>query len=278
MTYHKSNNLLLCHYCSHVERKFNICPKCGSEEISSYNLGTEKLEEELKEIFPGISVLRMDADTTVARDSQQKILDEFKNNNIDVLIGTQMISKGHDMPNVTLVGIIGTDALLAMNDFSASERAFANIFQVAGRAGRSTKEGRVLIQTSDTENYIIKAVENNSYRDFFDKEIEYRKTFGYPPFIDILLFEVSGANLQDVKIDAEKLYNILNFDSQNEYRVFSPKSPYIQKLNNRFRVNVMIKTRLNTKIYSKIYAKIKIYNSKKKSNTLLSITKNPTFI
>ena len=278
MTYHKSNNLLLCHYCSHVERKFDICPKCGASEISSYNLGTEKLEEELKELFPTISVLRMDADTTVARDSQQKILDEFKNNNVDVLIGTQMISKGHDMPNVTLVGIIGTDALLAMNDFSASERAFSNIFQVSGRAGRSTKSGRVLIQTSDTENYIIKAVENNSYIDFFEKEIEYRKTFGYPPFIDILLFEVSGPNLQDVKIDAEKLYNILNYDNQNEYRVFSPKSPYIQKLNNRFRVNVMIKAKLNTKIYSKVYDKIKIYNTKKKNGTILSVTKNPSFI
>ncbi len=278
MTYHKSNNLLLCHYCSHVEKNVHMCPKCGSEEISSYNLGTEKLEEELKEMFPNISVLRMDADTTVARDSQQKILDEFKNNRTNVLIGTQMISKGHDMPNVTLVGIIGTDSLLAMNDFSASERAFSNIYQVSGRAGRSVKEGRVLIQSSDTDNYILKAVEHNSYIEFFEKEIEYRKTFGYPPFIDILLFEISGMNLQDVKDDAEKLYNILNYNNQNEYRVFSPRSPFIQKLNNRFRVNVLVKAKLNTKIYSQMYGKIKIYNTKKKKNTSLSITKNPIFI
>lgn len=278
MTYHKTNNLLLCHYCSHAEKNVHICPKCGSEEISSYNLGTEKLEEELKEMFPNISVLRMDADTTVARDSQAKILDEFKNDNVDVLIGTQMISKGHDMPNVTLVGIIGADSLLAMNDFSASERAFSNIYQVSGRAGRSTKEGRVLIQTSDAENYILEAVKHNDYNEFFDKEIDYRRTYGYPPFIDIVLFEVSGTSLEDVKNDAEKLYNILNYDNQNEYRVFSPKSPYIQKLNNRFRVNVMVKAKLNTAIYSRIYAKIRIYNSKKKANTSLSITKNPTFI
>lgn len=278
MTYHKTNNLLLCHYCSHAERNVHICPKCGSEQISSYNLGTEKLEEELKELFPKISVLRMDADTTIARDAQAKILDDFKNNNIDVLIGTQMISKGHDMPNVTLVGIIGADSLLAMNDFSASERAFSNIYQVSGRAGRSTKEGRVLIQTSDAENYILEAVKHNDYNEFFDKEIDYRKTYGYPPFIDILLFEVSGANLEDVKSDAEKLYNILSYDNQNEYRVFSPKSPYIQKLNNRFRVNVMVKAKLNTAIYSKMYGKIKIYNAKKRANTSLSITKNPTFI
>lgn len=278
MTYHKSNNLLLCHYCSHVEKNIKICPKCGGEDISSYQLGTEKLEEELKEAFPNASILRMDADTTVARDSQQKILDKFKNENIDILIGTQMISKGHDMPNVTLVGIIGTDALLAMNDFSSSERAFSNIYQVSGRAGRSTKEGKVLIQTSDPSNYILEAVENNSYIEFFNKEIEYRKTFGYPPFIDILLFEISGQNLQDVKKDAEKLYDILNLNNQNEYRVFSPKSPYIQKLNNRFRINVMIKARLNTKIYNDVYSKIKIFNTKKLKNTSLSITKNPIFI
>lgn len=278
MTYHKSNNLLLCHYCSHVEKNVHICPKCGSEDISSYNLGTEKLEEELRECFPNISVLRMDADTTVARDSQQKILDEFKNSRVDVLIGTQMISKGHDMPNVTLVGIIGTDALLAMNDFSASERAFSNIYQVSGRAGRSTKPGRVLIQTSDTDNYILEAVKHNDYLEFFNKEIEYRKTFGYPPFIDILLFEISGKNLQDVKDDAEKMYNILNYNNQNEYRVFSPKSPFIQKLNNRFRVNVMVKAKLNTRIYSQIYGKIKIFNTKKRRDTSLAITKNPTFI
>lgn len=278
MTYHKANDLLLCHYCSHVERNIRICPKCGSEQISSYQLGTEKLEEELREMHPGISILRMDADTTVARDSQQKILDKFRNENVNVLIGTQMISKGHDMPNVTLVGIIGTDALLAMNDFSSSERAFQNIYQVSGRAGRGQKRGRVLIQTSDSENYIIQAVKNNSYIDFYKKEIDYRKTFGYPPFIDILLFEISGKDFKDVKIESEKLYNILNYDNQNEYRVFSPKSPYIQRLNNRFRINVMIKAKLNSKIYSIIYNKIKIYNSKKKNTISMSVTKNPIFI
>ncbi len=278
MTYHKTNNLLLCHYCSHVEKNVHICPKCGSEDISSFNLGTEKLEEELKEMFPNISVLRMDADTTVARDSQAKILDEFKNSNVDVLIGTQMISKGHDMPNVTLVGIIGADALLAMNDFSASERAFSNIYQVSGRAGRSKKEGRVLIQTSDCDNYILQAVKNNDYNEFFDKETEYRRTYGYPPFVDILMFELSGKYLEDVKIDAEKLYNILSIDNQNEYRVFSPKSPFIQRLNNRYRINVMVKARLNTSIYSKIYGKIKAYNIKKKKSVSLSISKNSMFI
>lgn len=278
MTYHKANNLLLCHYCSHVERNIRICPKCGSENISSYELGTEKLEEEVRQTFPTAKILRMDADTTVARNSQQKILDEFKNGDADILIGTQMISKGHDMPNVTLVGIVGADALLAMNDFSSSERAFSNIYQVSGRAGRSKKEGKVLIQTSDTSNYILQAVKNNNYKEFFDREIEYRKTFGYPPFIDILLFELSGKDLNELKKDSNDLYNILNFNSNNEYRVFSPKSPYIQKINNRFRINVMVKARLNSKIYSMIYEKLTKFNANKNSKTTLIITKNPIFI
>ena len=277
MTYHKSNKLLLCHYCSHVEKNIDICPKCGNTEITNAMIGTEKLEEELKEIYPEVSILRMDADTTITRDSHQKILNEFRNQKVNVLIGTQMISKGHDIPDVTLVGIIGTDSLLALNDFSSSEKAFSNIYQVSGRAGRSDKSGRVLIQTSDSAHYILDAVKSHDYNSFFEKEIEYRKNFAYPPFIDILQFEISGADLRDVKFEAERLYTILNVGNANEYRVFTPKSPHIQKLNNRFRVNVMIKTKLNTKIYNNIYIKIKEFNEKKKNNVTMVISKNPIF-
>jgi primosomal protein N' (replication factor Y) len=134
MTYHKNSNLLLCHYCSHVEKNVKECPKCLSENISSGTTGTQKLEEELKEIYPETSILRMDADTTMTRDSHQKILDEFKNENINVLIGTQMISKGHDISNVTLVGVLGVDSMLGMNDYLASEKAFSNISQVARKS------------------------------------------------------------------------------------------------------------------------------------------------
>lgn len=131
MTYHKTNNLLLCHYCSHVEKNVTRCPKCSSENISQGGIGTQKIEEELRSIYSNISILRMDADTTVARDSHQKILDEFRNKKINVLVGTQMISKGHDIENVTLVGILGTDSLLSMNDYLASEKAFSHISQVS---------------------------------------------------------------------------------------------------------------------------------------------------
>lgn len=278
MTYHKTNNLLLCHYCSHVEKNIKSCPECGSSDISSGTIGTQKLEEELKETFPNISILRMDADTTIARDSHQKILDQFKNENINVLVGTQMISKGHDIANVTLVGILGVDSLLGLNDYTASEKAFSNIYQVAGRAGRAKLPGRVLIQTNDTQNYILNSIEENDYEKFFESEIEYRKTFGYPPFLDIVLFELVGKDFDTVKKEAEKLYNILIQKNANEYRVFSPKSPYIQKLNNKYRVNIIMKTKLSTRIYNVIYEKIGVYNKYKKKNVSLTVSKNPTFI
>lgn len=278
MTYHKTNNLLLCHYCSHVEKNIHTCPECGSSDISSGTIGTQKLEEELKETFPNISILRMDADTTIARDSHQKILDQFKNENINVLIGTQMISKGHDIANVTLVGILGVDALLGLNDYTASEKAFSNIYQVAGRAGRAKLPGRVLIQTNDTSNYILNSIEENDYEKFFESEIDYRKTFGYPPFLDIILFELVGQDFKVVREEAEKLYNILIQKNANEYRVFSPKSPYIQKLNNKYRVNIIMKTKLSTRIYNVIYEKIGVYNKYKKKNVTLTVSKNPTFI
>ena len=182
LVYHKKNDLLLCHYCNHVEKNVRTCPKCGSDHISSGSIGTQKVEEELRELFPMIKVLRMDADTTVAKNSHQKILDKFRNEDIDVLIGTQMIAKGHDISDVTLVGILGVDSLLNMNDYLASEKAFQNIYQVAGRAGRGKYSGKVIIQTNDTNNHVIESIINNSYVDFYNLEIDFRKMFQYPPF------------------------------------------------------------------------------------------------
>lgn len=276
--YHKTSNLLHCHYCSHVERNVHKCPCCGSENISSSTIGTQRLEEELKEIFPGVTTLRMDADTTVAKDSHQKILDKFKNENINILIGTQMISKGHDIENVTLVGILGVDTMLGMDDYLSSERAFSNISQVSGRAGRAKLPGRVLIQTNDPDNYILNAVINNSYIEFYEKEIKHRKKFGYPPFIDIVLFEISGRNFYLVKSEIDRLYNILNSENTGIYKVFNPKAPFIQRINNKFRVNIIVKTKLNTNSYNKLYEKINIFNKTKKNGVNMVVTRNPIFI
>lgn len=276
--YHKTNNLLHCHYCSCVMKNVTCCPKCGSSKISSNSVGTQKIEEEVKELFPEASVIRMDADTTIARDSHQKILDKFKKEKIDILIGTQMISKGHDISNVTLVGILGCDSMLGMDDYLSGEKAFSNILQVSGRAGRSNLKGRVLIQTNDPENYILDAVVKHSYNDFYEKEIEYRKTFGYPPFINIVLFEVSGRNFSYVKEEANRLYDVLVKNNDNLYKVYSPKSPFIQKINNKFRINIIMKSMLDSNSYKKIYEKLNEYESKRKSGVSLTVTKNPTYI
>lgn len=276
--YHKTNNLLHCHYCSCVMKNVTCCPKCGSSKISSNSVGTQKIEEEVKELFPGASVIRMDADTTIARDSHQKILDKFKKEKIDILIGTQMISKGHDISNVTLVGILGCDSMLGMDDYLSGEKAFSNILQVSGRAGRSNLKGRVLIQTNDPENYILDAVVKHSYNDFYEKEIEYRKTFGYPPFINIVLFEVSGRNFSYVKEEANRLYDVLVKNNDNLYKVYSPKSPFIQKINNKFRINIIMKSMLDSNSYKKIYEKLNEYELKRKSGVSLTVTKNPTYI
>ena len=278
LVYHKLSNLLHCHYCSHVERNPVCCPKCQGNNLSSNVVGTQKIEEELKEIYPDISVLRMDADTTIARDSHQKILDDFKEKNIDVLIGTQMISKGHDIKNVSLVGILGVDSMLAMNDYLSSEKAFSNISQVAGRAGRAEIPGRVFIQTSDTDNYILDAVVEQDYEMFYEKEIEYRNIMKYPPFTDIVLFEISGQEFSNVKNEMNRLYTILDEDKSGIYKVYKPKVPFLQRINNRFRINVVMKTNLNTSSYNLIYSKINKFNEKKNRNIKFSIIRNPMFI
>lgn len=280
LTYHKKNNLLHCHYCSHVEKNVSICPICGSDKIGISTIGTEKLEEEIKEISSDFKVLRMDADTTVARDSLNDILNKFKEKEADILLGTQMISKGHDFQNVTLVGILGVDNLLAISEYTSNERAYQNLSQVAGRAGRGDIAGKVILETSDVENYIIEAVKNNDYDLFYKKEIKYREIFEYPPFCDILLFELSSKNLDNLKSDATKLYNIfLNDLNNNEYfKLFSPKAPHIQKLNNKYRINILVKTKLNTEIYKYVYSKLSNYYKIQNKDVILVITKNPSSI
>lgn len=278
MTYHKTSNLLHCHYCNFVQKNILNCVNCNSDKITSSTIGTQKLEEYINEIFPQASIIRMDADTTISKDSHQNILDKFKNEKIDILIGTQMISKGHDFANVTLVGILGVDSMLAMNDYLSSEKAYSNISQVSGRAGRSNLPGRVVIQTNDTENYILDSVIKNDYESFYDKEIIHRKNFGYPPFVDIVLFEVSGLNYYNVKEEANRLYDILNSENSGVYKVYNPRKPFIQRINKRYRINIIMKTKLCTKSYNAIYSKLELFSQKKKNGVSMIVSKNPMFI
>lgn len=278
LTYHKKSDLLLCHYCSFVETNKNICPICGSENLKLGSAGTQNIEEKIKEIFPKANALRMDMDTTIKKGMHEKLLDEFKDGKADILIGTQMISKGHDIENVTLVGVINADSTFAGNDFLSAEKAFQNLLQVSGRAGRGSKKGRVILQAYDTENYVLDCIKHNSYDEFYDKEIEGREVFKYPPFCDMLLIELSSAFKCDVMKDANKLYDIFNINNNNSYVIYTPKSPFIQKINNRYRVHVLLKLNFSNEILKLVYENLGKYDKISNRNVKLSITKNPTYI
>lgn len=274
LTYHRQNGLLLCHYCSYCETLKDICMYCGSANIEESGMGTEKVEQELLEAFPGIKTARMDMDTTVKRGSHEKILDNFKNDNVDVLVGTQMISKGHDIENVTLVGIINADCNLG-NDYTASERTFSNLLQVAGRAGRGTKEGRVIMQAYDTENYVLDAVYNNSYKYFYDQEIKFRSMASYPPFVDIIMLELSGKYKEAVVNDGKKIYEIFEKNKGETITVYSPKVPYISKINGKYRVQIVLKTNIDNKVLDKIYENLEKYDKIKNKSVNIAVIKNP---
>ena len=185
LTYHKYQHKLKCHYCGYEVDEVKVCPECKSENIKYFGAGTQKLEDEIKELFPNASTIRMDIDTVSKKNSHEEILNKFKNENIDILIGTQMVVKGHHFPNVTLVGVIAADGSLNIGDFRASEKTFQILTQVAGRAGREKDEGRVIIQTYNPDNYAIEFAKKQDYNLFYNTEIDIRKQLKYPPFCDI---------------------------------------------------------------------------------------------
>lgn len=277
LTYHKKSDLLLCHYCSYCETVKKICPYCGNETLKEYGIGTEKVEQELKETFPGISVIRMDADTTVKRGSHEKILDKFKKENINVLVGTQMIAKGHDIENVTLVGIINADMVVG-DDYNSQEKTFNSLLQVSGRAGRGSKKGRVILQASDLESYILKSVYNSSYSDFYNKEIEFRKMLEYPPFKDILVIEVVSKYSNKVVNEGKKLYDIFSKNNKNILKVYSPKVPYVGKINNKYRIQMIIKTKVNSQVLDLVYENLEKYDKIKDRDVNIVVMKNPVKI
>ena len=211
MTYHLNTNKLKCHYCGHEEKSVLECPECHSKNIKYFGTGTQKLEEEINKIFPNASTIRMDIDTVSKKNSHEEILNKFKNENIDILIGTQMVVKGHHFPNVTLVGVIAADSSLYIEDYKASERTFQILTQVAGRAGREKLPGRVIIQTYNPENFAIECSKKQDYDKFYETEIELRKQLKYPPFCDIISIGLTDIDNNKIKNVSERLYkNIKN--------------------------------------------------------------------
>jgi primosomal protein N' (replication factor Y) len=250
LTYHNESNKLICHYCGAKYKNFDTCPVCKSSYIKHFGIGTQKVEETVKKLFPQASVIRMDLDTTSKKNSHEEILKEFRDNNIDILIGTQMIAKGHDFPNVTLVGVIAADTSLNMNDFRAAERTFNLLTQVSGRAGRGEKEGRVVVQTYESENCSILAAKEHDYDKFYNQEVKIREQLNYPPFCDIIIVNISGRDEKTVIEGSKLIREILNEELKHfDGILVLPEVPApVSKINKKFRWRIMIKCKLTKEI------------------------------
>ena len=242
MTYHLKQDKIKCHYCGYEEKKVDICPECNSKNIKYFGTGTQKLEEEIKKIFPEASTIRMDIDTVTKKNSHEEILNTFRDDGIDILIGTQMVVKGHHFPNVTLVGVIAADSSLNIDDYRANERTFQLLTQVAGRAGRENLDGKVIIQTYNPENFSIQCSKQQNYQMFYDTEIELRKQLKYPPFCDIILIGFNSLEEKEIIEVSNKVYDYLknNLDGQ-DFLVLKPMPSPIDKIQNRFRWRIIIK-------------------------------------
>jgi primosomal protein N' (replication factor Y) len=237
-THENAQPLLRCHYCNHTQIQPQRCPTCGSSYFKNFGSGTQKVVQELARLFPELKTIRFDSDTTRAKGSHRALLSQFAQGDADLLVGTQMLTKGIDLPQVTLVGIISADGLLNLADFRASERAFQTLVQVAGRAGRGEEPGRVILQTYAPENPVILAVQRQQYEPFVASELEQRSTLNYPPYGQLVLFRLSGLNERTVQSTAETIADLL-LDSENE--VLGPAPATIAKINNRYRWQILLK-------------------------------------
>ena len=272
LTYHKYENSLKCHYCGFESNVLKICPECGSDKVKYFGTGTQKLEEEINNIFPEASTIRMDIDTVTKKNSHEQIINKFKNENINILIGTQMIVKGHHFPNVTLVGAVLADSLLNLEDYKAVERTFQTLVQVAGRAGREENKGRVIIQTYNPDHYGIRYSAKQDYELFYKTEIDFRKKLKYPPFCDIIIIRFVGKNIDEIQKTSIQVFNNLNSSvNSNTTYVYKPCPSPIDKIQGKYRYRIIIKGKTGTKLLNCIYKAIDI-NCK---DTSITVDINP---
>ncbi len=248
LTYHKANGSVICHYCGYTQRLQQTCPKCGSRYMVMKGTGTQRIEDELSGIFPRARILRMDADTTSTKNAFESKFKAFADGEYDIIVGTQMIAKGLDFPNVTLVGVLKTDNSLYAEDFKAYERTFSLVTQVVGRSGRGGRKGRAMIQTFTPEHYVLNLAARQDYPAFYDEEIRLREAMLYPPYCDIVTVTFSA--LQDDKCSAAANRFVQIFSEQPEakenkipLRLLGPAKCSAAKINGRYRYRLMIKCR-----------------------------------
>lgn len=248
LTYHKSSDNLRCHYCGYATKKRDICPKCQSQNIRNLGLGTEKIEEELKNLFPTYLTIRMDLDTTTKKGSHSRIIKDFKDQKYQILLGTQMISKGLDFDNVTLVGVINADTSLNIPDFRSSEYTFSLLNQVSGRSGRGEKKGFVIIQTFNPDHYAIICARHNDFRGFYQQEMNIRRKLGYPPYYYLISIKIMS-NSYDI---AKEVSNKIGFalkEILKDSTILGPTIPNVFKVNNIYRFSIIIKYKQDNNLY-----------------------------
>lgn len=272
LTYHSYNNRLMCHYCGYSKLLDNVCPECGKNSIRYSGYGTQRIEDELERLFPEASVLRMDADTTSAKFSHQKLFDAFSRGDYDILIGTQMVAKGLDFPNVTLVGVVNADNSLYDESYLANERSFDLITQVVGRSGRRAEAGKAVIQTINPYNDVIEYASKQDYKSFFANEIQLRKLLTYPPFCDIYFISFICEDENKAALCAKSFFENLVELNRTDYKnekliVLGPSPSKISKLKNNYRYGLTLKCK-NSKSVRKMLndilkniGKIKEYKS-----------------
>lgn len=246
LTYHKTSNTLRCHYCGYADKMNDICPSCGEKAIKTLGTGTEKVEEEIKKVF-NARVVRMDLDTTSKKGSHEKIITAFKNHEYDILLGTQMIAKGLDFSNVTLVGVINADTSLMIPNYRSNEYTFQLLMQTAGRSGRGEKKGSVIIQTFNPEHYAITFASKHDYIDFFKQEMEVRRKLSYPPYYYLIYIKVIGKDYNKISIESNKIASILTRELKNS-KILGPTTCSVFKLNGLFRFGIIIKYKKEEKM------------------------------
>ena len=250
LTYHKFFNKLVCHYCGHSEAKVENCKACGSSDLNIKGIGTEQIEEEINLIFPNKKTARLDLDTTRRKHGHEEIIFAFQNKEIDILIGTQMVTKGLDFDNVTLVGIVNADLLISFPDFRASERAFQLITQVSGRAGRKKIKGKVLIQTGNPENALLQILKDNRTEDFYYQEMLTRKQFHFPPFINLIQLTIKHKQAEAVRDASIMLADLI----RNKYgnRVLGPTTPIVSMIRLMYLRQILVKVEKDTQVIKEL--------------------------
>lgn len=275
LTYHKSSNMLRCHYCGYATNRKDICPSCHEKSITNLGIGTEKIEEEIHELLPDAKVIRMDFDTTSKKGSHQKIIESFKNHEYDILLGTQMIAKGLDFSNVTLVGVINADTSLNIPDFRSSEYTFQLLSQVSGRSGRGEKEGSVVIQTFNKDHYAIDLASKHDYIHFYEQEMKIRHELNYPPYYYLTVVRILSDNYEKARNESSKIkdYFIKNLTNTT---ILGPTIGSILKVNNIYRFQIILKYKKENDLYPCLKNLLEHYKNHHKVK--IDIEFNPTHI